>query len=510
MPFIRYDTGDIVRLGEASPSDGRVPLEQYPPTVLGIAGRKDEAIVTPDGRRLPSVNFYTVFRDQREVLRFQLVQYGLSDLVVKLALRPDTADPAGVLESLRRSLRVRVGPDVRLELETTDRFITNADGKTVPILRRSGTRSVEEHEEYLISSQLAWLPENAGMPVLKLDWNEADCTPAGPHIREALGRLLTDPRYLNWYPDADAPALHSALAQYAEVPVESLVLTHGSDGAIQAIGLSFVRPGDRVLIIHPNYDQFRSTIEQHGAVSSFFVYDGAGPFPVDALHQRVMADTPRMLYIANPNNPIGYALELPELTRIIERCAAASVLVVVDEAYFEFCGVTVAPLTQTFRNLLVLRTFSKAFGLAGLRIGYVLASPDLARVLRRVVNPKSVTMFAKAGALAALADRRAMQVYVAEVAASRERLREYLHAQGIESYPSRANFLLFKIDRPEALLEHFATAKIFLRDRSRYFPQGRHVRMTLGTMATTAKVIEVFDEFLRRRAAVPSVSSEVS
>jgi histidinol-phosphate aminotransferase len=510
MPFIRYDTGDIVRLGEGVPPDGRVPLEEYPPRVLGIAGRKDEAIVTPDGRRLPSVNFYTVFRDQREVLRFQLVQYGLGDLVVKLALRPGTPDPAGVLESLHRSLRVRLGPEVRLEFEITDRFITNADGKTVPILRRSGTRAVEEHEEYLISSQLAWLPENAGITVLKLDWNEADCTPAAAQVRETLGRLLTDPRYLNWYPDADCPALSTALAEYTGVPAASAVVTHGSDGAIQAIGLSFVRPGDRVLIVYPTYDQFRSTMEQHGAVSSVFVHDGIAPFPVDALLQRITAETPRLLYLANPNNPIGYALELPELRRIVEHCAGSSVLVVVDEAYFEFCGVTAAALTQAFPNLLVLRTFSKAFGLAGLRIGYVLASPDLARVLRRVVNPKSVTMFAKIGALAALSNLDAMHAYVAEVARSRERLRAYLEGQSIESYPSRANFLLFKIDQPEILLEHFAAAKIFLRDRSRYFPQGRHIRMTLGTMATTARIIEVFDQFLQRRATLPLVSSQAS
>src|SRR6185295_17299222 len=78
MPFIRYETGDIVRLAEDAPSDGFFPLEKYPPLIQSIAGRKDECIVTPDGRRLPSVNFYSVFRDQTEVLKFQLVQYGLS------------------------------------------------------------------------------------------------------------------------------------------------------------------------------------------------------------------------------------------------------------------------------------------------------------------------------------------------------------------------------------------------------------------------------------------------
>ena len=153
MPFIRYDTGDIVRLGEGAPKDGCFALENYPPLIQSIAGRKDECIVTPDGRRLPSVNFYSLFRDQTEVLKFQLVQYGLSDLVVKLTLRPDVKNPAPVLDSLRAGLGIRVGSQVRIDFELTDKFITNADGKTLPILRRSGTRAVEENEEYVISSQ---------------------------------------------------------------------------------------------------------------------------------------------------------------------------------------------------------------------------------------------------------------------------------------------------------------------------------------------------------------------
>jgi phenylacetate-CoA ligase len=501
MPFIRYDTGDVVRLAEGAPEDGRFTLDQYPPPVLSIAGRKDECIVTPDGRRLPSVNFYTVFRDQREVLKFQIVQYGLSDVVVKLALRPDVEDRAPVLASLRHSLEMRIGREVRIDFEITDRFITNPDGKTPPILRRSGTRSVEENEEYIISSQQAWLPENVGIAVLKLDWNEADWTPAGERIRTVLRAMLEDPHYLNWYPAAESASLTTALGEYTGAPAERILVTHGSDAAIEAIGVAFVKPGDRCLIVQPTYDNFRSSIEQHGASSSYFPYDGAVAFPVTDLCQQITLDTPRLVYLNNPNNPIGYALTLGELERIIGHCAGSKVLVVVDEAYFEFCGVTAAALTGQYPNVLVLRTFSKAFGLAGLRVGYIIASPELARVLRRVVNPKSVTMFAKQGALTALEDVAAMRAYVAEVAESRRRIEEFFRIQGITHVSSRANFILFEIDRPWELLDHFAERKIFFRDRSRYFPNGRHVRMTVGTLHSTARVIEVFEEFLHRRLA---------
>jgi histidinol-phosphate aminotransferase len=494
MPFIRYDTGDIVRLREGGSEDGL-----YPPLIHSIAGRKDECIVTPDGRRLPSVNFYTVFRDHKEVLKFQIVQYGLSDVVVKLALRPDVKDPASVVDSLRQSLQVRIGGEVRIDFEITEKFITNPDGKTVPILRRSGSRAVEENEEYVISSQQAWLPENVGLAVLKLDWNEADWTPAGDQIRATLQKLLEEPRYLNWYPAAESNPLTVALTTYAGVPPDRLLVTHGSDGAIESLGVAFIKPGDRALMVQPTYDHFRASIEQHGATSTFVRYDGTIPFPLEELRQRITLGTPRLIYLNNPNNPIGYALELPDLEQIIRHCAASKVLVVVDEAYFEFCGVTVAPLTAVYPNVIALRTFSKAFGLAGLRIGYILASADLARVLRRVVNPKSVTMFAKAAALTALENVPSMREFVAEVAASREKMREFLQVHGIESYPSRANYILFQIDQPWELLDHFAAAKVFLRDRSRYFPRGRHVRMTIGTLQSTARVIEVFEDFLRSR-----------
>jgi histidinol-phosphate aminotransferase len=501
MPFIRYDTGDIVRLGSTAPSDGIIPLEQYPPLVESIAGRKDECIVTPEGRRLPSVNFYTVFRDQPEVLKFQIVQYGLSDVVVKLALRPGIENPSSILAPLRRSLQVRIGEQVRIEFELTDKFVGNADGKTLPIVRRSGTRAVEDNEEYLISSQQAWRLENTGLPVLKLDWNEADWTPARTQVRSSLLKLLDDPRYMNWYPAAESTALMDALSSYAGVPPERIVVTHGSDAAIESLGVAFVKPGDRVLIVQPTYDNFRSSIEQHGATATFFRYDGTAPFPLEHLRERITQETPRLIYLSNPNNPIGYTLELDDLERLVSHCAGPKVIVVVDEAYWEFSGVTASQLTDRYSNVIALRTFSKAFGLAGLRIGYVIASPDLARLVRRVVNPKSITMFAKVAAQTALQEIGPMRDYVAEVAASREKLYDYFKARGIESSPSRANFILFQIDRPEELLDHFATAKIFFRDRSRYFPGGRHVRMTVGTLKSTVRVIEVFDEFLRLREA---------
>ena len=289
------------------------------------------------------------------------------------------------------------------------------------------------------------------------------------------------------------------MSRYTELPPDGILVTHGSDSAIEALGVGFIKAGDRCLIVQPTYDNFRSSIEQHGATSLFFPFEGRTPFPIDDFCRRITLETPRMVYLNNPNNPIGYALERPELEGIIRHCAGAKVLVVVDEAYFEFCGVTVASLTNSYPNVIVLRTFSKAFGLAGLRIGYILATPELARILRRVVNPKSVTMFAKVSALTALEHVGEMRAYVAEVAESRALLAAFLRTHGIESTPSRANFILFQIDRPQELVDHFAAAKIFFRDRSRYFHNGRHVRMTVGTLKTTARVIEVFEQILRRR-----------
>jgi phenylacetate-coenzyme A ligase PaaK-like adenylate-forming protein len=136
MPFIRYDTGDVVRL---QPGASATPYDADPPVIESVIGRKDECIVTPDGRRLPSLNFYTVFSNMTDVLKWQLVQCGEAEVVANIALRDVAPNREVLLADIRRELTARFGPECPLQVDVTNKFITNPDGKTPTIVRRSNS-----------------------------------------------------------------------------------------------------------------------------------------------------------------------------------------------------------------------------------------------------------------------------------------------------------------------------------------------------------------------------------
>lgn len=499
MPFIRYETGDVVRLLD---SPRVCSCGRNLPLVHSIAGRKDEAIVTPDGRRLPSVNFYSVFREYPEIIRFQMVQYGLSEVQVNLMLRTEASEPNAWLPKLVAELRIRLGSDIQIETKITDRFVTNSDGKTPPIMRKFGTRSVEENEEYAISSQRAWSWEKTSERVYKLDWNEADIMPV-PQVRDALHKLIDRDPWLCWYPDAQSRELHCQLAKYAGVGEGNVTLTHGSDLAMELLATCFVKPRDTVLIVAPTYDNFRAVVEQRGAEVHAFTYVGDGPFPTAELAQLLVQRPPRILYLNNPNNPIGYTVDRATIVTLLDACRRTSTILLVDEAYYEFSGVSVCDLVENHPELVVLRTFSKAFGLAGLRLGYVIAATSVTRVLGRVNNPKSVTMLATAAAQVSLMHRERVADYVREVGEAKEKLYAFCDARGLAYRRSDGNFVLLQTDRPQEMVEHLETAHVLVRDRTRYFGGVGHVRVTVGTLKSTEALMAALAAFLDSATNAP-------
>ncbi len=491
MPFIRYETGDIVRLYDTPKT---CPCGRNMPLVHSIIGRKDECIVMADGRRLPSINFYSLFREFPEILKFQIIQYGRTEILTKVALRPQERGSFSLTQKLEDGLRQRVGSEVTLEIEYTDKFITNSDGKTLPIVRKLGTRSIEEIEEYKISSQRAWEVESKGAEVFKLDWNEADTIPS-PAVADAVQQLLRNPHSIHWYPEATSKELIAALAQYSGLPAENVLITHGSDLAHELVATCFVRQGDKVLMVTPSYDNFRAAVEQRGAETVKFNYLGSSPFPVAEFEEALRKHTPRLAYIVNPNNPIGYTIGLDTLRELLECCSRLSTILIVDEAYFEFSCITAANLVTENSHIVVTRSFSKAFGLAGLRLGYLLAGRQITGVLSRANNPKSVTSFAKVGALAALRDLPYIHRYVDEVRQSRTEFERFFKRHGIKYYPSDSNFILFQCDDPKGLVRSLEERDIFVRERTSQFDGVGHVRISVGGKKSTEVAIRALAEF---------------
>jgi len=495
MPFIRYDTGDIVRLYETPQA---CSCGRNMPLIHSIVGRKDECILMPDGRRLPSANFYSVFRAHPEVLKFQIVQYGRSEIVVKLLLRQDATNVQGLLRLLREELHARFGRNIELDLEVTDRFLTNSDGKTLVVVRRPGTRSVEEKQEYATSLQslkFAWALERKGQEIAKLDWNEAERVPS-PRVREALRNLMDNDHYACWYPDPDSSQLLKAISEYAGVPTEHIILSHGSDLGLELVANTFTHLGDKVLVVSPNYDHFRAMTEQRGAEILRFDYRGDAPFPRDEFISMVAKHSPRVVYLTNPNNPLGYALELPVLEDLAAECSRLSVLLIVDEAYFEFCGVTAAKLVTKYSHCLVSRTFSKAFGMAGLRLGYVLAPLEIVRVLNRLNISKSVTMFAKTAALASMRDLQSVREYVEEINLVKEQFYALFEEFKLDYQRSRANFIAFEHDKAADIVHYLSQRNILVRDGSRYSRGNGCVRMSVAGAQSALIVMKALREYL--------------
>lgn len=330
------------------------------------------------------------------------------------------------------------------------------------------------------------------LPPLKLDWNESTVDTSS-RVLEAIGRSLADSHPLNWYPDLRAGALRKALAEYTGVPADCILVTNGSDAALDLICRTYLEAGDEVLVASPTYGHFLVFARACGA--RLIEVHASSPFavPTDALLDNLSART-QLLYLASPNNPTGVITPSEDVARLCR--SSSTTLVVVDEAYFEFCGETCAPLVRVLPNLVVTRTFSKCFSIAGLRVGYLLAGEDVMNHLLKLHNPKSVNVLGQAAALAAIADRPTYEAYVAEVRAAGEFLVEALRERGAIARMTRANFVLVRVADPGGLVRSLESVAVFVRDRSQMKGLEGYVRITVGTRAQMEDLVRRLDRLL--------------
>jgi histidinol-phosphate aminotransferase len=217
-------------------------------------------------------------------------------------------------------------------------------------------------------------------------------------------------------------------------------------------------------------------------------------FPAQAVRSRITSRT-RLIAVANPNNPTGAVAAEADLLQLA--AAAPQAVLLVDEAYFDFYGHTLLPRIGETPNLFVTRTFSKAYGLAGLRAGVLAGNPEQMRMVRRVASPYNVNAAALACLPEALADTRYVADYVAQVRHGRERVRRELQALGIVSWPSEANFVLMLIgDKRKAFVEAMRQRGILVRDRHHDPGCAGCVRLTVGTDEQTERAMTALREAL--------------
>jgi histidinol-phosphate aminotransferase len=311
--------------------------------------------------------------------------------------------------------------------------------------------------------------EFSGAAMVFLDANE---NPHGSVVDAALNR----------YPDPRSSAVRAALGAWLGVEASRLFVGNGSDEAIDLLLRAFCEPGEhRILITPPTYGMYRVCADVHGVgVVEVNLTDEFG-LDTRAVLDALGADC-RLVFLCSPNNPTGNLLDREAVAEV---AAASPGLVVVDEAYVDFAGAgaSMLDLIEQFPNVVVLRTFSKAWGMAAARIGAAIAHPDVVAVLNKIKLPYNLSGLAQEAALAALDRSDRMSEFVARIVGERAWLAEQLTAvpEVVHVHRSDANFLLVRFADARAAYDWLVSGGVIVRDRSRVALCDGALRITIGT-----------------------------
>ena len=327
-----------------------------------------------------------------------------------------------------------------------------------------------------------YAPQEGRGDKLRLDFNEhtVGCSKA---VLKALRKL--DAGQIAMYPEYEL--VTARLGRFFGVRAEEIQLNNGADGSIRQIVATFVEPGGTVLTVEPTFPMYRFFAEIGGARIESLRYGSGMAFPVDGV-LRALKKSPRVFFLANPNNPTGTLLDHAAIARMIE--AAPRTLFVIDEAYYEFSNVTIAPWIRRYANLAIVRTFSKAAALAALRLGVILANREIIGWLAKTREPFEVNVAALVAAEAVMKDQRTVKTYAADVRKNRELLAAALASMNVRSVPSAANFMLADFgEKGPAIVKAMRNKGILLRSFAASFGEPGYVRITVGTRAQTQRVI---------------------
>ena len=322
---------------------------------------------------------------------------------------------------------------------------------------------------------------------LRLDFNE-NTVGAPPHVIDFIKRYLTAAD-LSIYPEYENTL--QDLGRHFGVATDQFTLSNGTDEAIQLLINTYIDDGDEVLTLRPSYAMYKFYSQLAGArVEELDYRAGTLAFPLEELLERISTGT-RAVLISNPNNPTGTGAQVAGLRKILEKAAHAPVLI--DEAYYEFSGVTMLPLLEEYPNLFVSRTFSKIYGMAAMRCGCLFSqSANMAHV-RKAQSPYSVNALAAMAVRIAVEDQKFVEEYVLEVLTARELLYVGLERLHIPYIKSHANFVLCQVgDRAIELRDQLRQRGVLVRDRSYELPGC--VRITVGTRDQIRRFLDELEQ----------------
>lgn len=297
-------------------------------------------------------------------------------------------------------------------------------------------------------------------PESVLDFS-ASVNPYGPspQVVEAIANSS-----ISCYPDRDAAEFRKDLASHLGVPINCLIAGNGSSELLYLIALTFLRPSDQVLVVGPTYSEYSRVAKLMGATVSccHASMESAFRFPSRSVEDSLRALRPRALFVCHPNNPTGQLAPTETISQWADEFPQT--LFIIDEAYIEFSPNAVSFVRSLRDNIVVLRSMTKAYGLAGLRLGYAVSTPDIIDLLARVRPPWSVSTIAQAAGIAALRDSTYLVRSVANLAAERIMLLGRLMALGVVTLPSETHFFLIRVSNSTTTRQRLLEAGILIRD----------------------------------------------
>lgn len=324
---------------------------------------------------------------------------------------------------------------------------------------------------------------------LFLDWNETTYelpVSVKEKLKDAIDRGLGVS-----YPDGDRDDVHAALHQFTGVPAQNILVFNGSDSALKDCIECLLDPGDEISIVEPEYSQINTYIQM--AAGKLDRIKFPNPFELTIEDLSSCLKDKKTLYLSNPSNPTGRYLSKSDIKKLLD----TGICLLLDEAYVEFAPESCADLVQSYRNLFVFRTFSKAFGLAGLRLGYVLSHTENIEILRKNRNSKEINAFAQIAVVEALSDLDIYKNRIKEIIAVREQFITAINSfkQEVQAFKSMANFVLIKTSKLTELLRFLEENKILIRDRRGMYFMNECARISIGTPEQMSRLTILMHKF---------------
>lgn len=325
---------------------------------------------------------------------------------------------------------------------------------------------------------------------IKIDANESPY-----NIFEDIGSLVLSrlsEQDLNRYPDNDAAGLKKTLAEYVGVEEESILCGNGSDELLKIIIDTFVDKEDVVVTHSPSFAMYKVMTGIAGG--KLIEVQGNEDFSIDinAIISKANKNKAKVIFLCTPNNPTGRIVDREDIIRVLDNTSS---IVVVDEAYFEFFGETIIDKIKDYEKLIVLRTLSKAFGLAGLRIGYVAANKELIEIISRVKAPYNLNSISQYIGERVLDNKEIAFKYIEKLKYERDKLFiELEKIKGVQAIPSNSNFILIRVSKYQYLTKRFREEKINIKGFGTEGLLKNCIRLTVGTDRENIEVLRILKE----------------